>query len=115
MKRLNFASFSVISMSALLILGLSSNSSANNQGFTFVAEHNKQAEQHPKRYFVKYFEGQESEVKELLQQYNIQLVEVLVGQNVLIVSGEQPEVAKLAAHESVEYTEQVPVRKLLSK
>ncbi|MEF1230304.1 ATPase, partial [Vibrio fortis] len=64
---------------------------------------------------VKYVEGKESEVRALLQQHDIQVVDVLVDQSVLIVTGDQSELDKLANYESVEYTEPEPMRRLLSQ
>ena len=115
MKALNFVSLSAMGVSALLALGLSSHSLANNQGFPLVDKRSEQAEQQPTRYFVKYVEGKEDEVRALLHQHDVQVVDVLVDQNVLIVIGEQSELDKLANHQSVEYTEPEPVRKLLSQ
>lgn len=76
-------------------------------------ERQDQAEQQPARYFVKYHEGK-GEVRALLRQHNIEVVDALVKQHVLVVVGEQAEVDKLADHDAVEYTEQEPTRKLLS-
>lgn len=115
MKALNLVSLSAMGVSALLALGLSSHSLANNQGFPLVDKRSEQAEQQPTRYFVKYVEGKESEVRALLQQHDIQVVDVLLDQHVLIVTGEQSELDNLAEHESVEYTEPEPVRRLLSQ
>ena len=115
MKALNLVSLSAMGVSAFLAFGLSSNSLANNQGFPLVDKRPEQAEQQPTRYFVKYIEGKEGEVRALLQQHDIQVVEVLVERSVLIVTGEQSELDKLANHESVEYTEPEPVRRLLSQ
>lgn len=115
MKALNLVSLSAMGVSALLALGLSSYSLANNQGFPLVDKRLEQAEQQPARYFVKYVAGKESEVRALLQQHDIQVVDVLADQSVLIVTGEQSELDKLANYESVEYTEPEPVRRLLSQ
>ena len=115
MKALNLVSLSAMGVSALLVLGLSSYSLANNQGFPLVDKRPDQAEQQPTRYFVKYVEGKESEVRALLQQHDIQVVDVLVEQSVLVVTGEQSELDKLANYESVEYTEPEPMRRLLSQ
>ncbi len=115
MKALNLVSLSAMGVSTLLVFGLSSNSLANNQGFPLVDKRSEQAEQQPTRYFVKYIEGKDSEVRALLQQHDIQVVDVLADQSVLIVTGEQSELDKLANYESVEYTEPEPVRRLLSQ
>ncbi|MGR5157163.1 ATPase [Vibrio owensii] len=114
MKKLTLLSLSVVGATALLAIGLSSSSLANNQGFPLVDERQDQAEQQPARYFVKYHEGKESEVRALLRQHNIEVVDALVKQHVLVVVGEQAEVENLADHDAVEYTEQEPTRKLLS-
>lgn len=114
MKKLTLLSLSAVGATALLAIGLSSSSLANNQGFPLVDERQDQAEQQPARYFVKYHEGKESEVRALLRQHNIEVVDALVKQHVLVVVGEQAEVDKLVDHDAVEYTEQEPTRKLLS-
>ncbi|WP_318513043.1 ATPase [Photobacterium leiognathi] len=114
MKKLTLLSLSGVDAAALLALGLSSSSLANNQGFPLVDKRQEQAEQQPARYFVKYHEGKESEVRALLRQHNIEVVDALIKQQVLIIVGEQAEVEKLADHNVVEYTEQEPTRKLLS-
>ena len=115
MKKLTLLSLSAVGVTALLAIGLSSSSLANNQGFLLVDERQDQAEQQPARYFVKYHEGKESEVRVLFRQHNIEVIDALVKQHVLIVVGELAEVEKLADHVAVEYTEQEPTRKLLSK
>ncbi|WP_182018817.1 ATPase [Vibrio diabolicus] len=115
MKKLTLLSLSVVGATALLAIGLSSSSLANNQGFPLVDERQDQAEQQPTRYFVKYHKGKESEVRALLRQHNLKVVDALVKQQVLVVSGEQADVDKLSGNESVEYTEQEPTRKLLSQ
>ncbi|MGS6583453.1 ATPase [Vibrio diabolicus] len=115
MKKLTLLSLSAVSATALLAIGLSSTSLANNQGFPLVDERSEQAEQQPTRYFVKYHKGKESEVRALLRQHNLKVVDALVKQQVLVVSGEQADVDKLSGNESVEYTEQEPTRKLLSQ
>ncbi|MCG9620312.1 ATPase [Vibrio diabolicus] len=118
MKKLTLLSLSAVSATALLAIGLSSASLAslaNNQGFPLVDERSEQAEQQPTRYFVKYHKGKESEVRALLRQHNLKVVDALVKQQVLVVSGEQADVDKLSGNESVEYTEQEPTRKLLSQ
>ncbi|MGR5108718.1 hypothetical protein [Vibrio jasicida] len=114
MKKLTLLSLSAVGATALLAIGLSSSSLANNQGFPLVDERQDQAEQQPARYFVKYHEGKEIEVRALLRQHNIEVVDALVKQHVLIVVGEPAEVEKLADQDAVEYTEQEPTRKLLS-
>ncbi|HDM8186539.1 TPA: ATPase [Vibrio harveyi] len=114
MEKLTLLSLSAVGATALLAIGLSSSSLANNQGFPLVDERQDQAEQQPARYFVKYHEGKESEVRALLRQHNIEVVDALVKQRVLVVVGEQAEVDKLVDHDAVEYTEQEPTRKLLS-
>ncbi|MFH4614399.1 ATPase [Vibrio diabolicus] len=115
MKKLTLLSLSAVSATALLAIGLSSASLANNQGFPLVDERSEQAEQQPTRYVVKYHKGKESEVRALLRQHNLKVVDALVKQQVLVVSGEQADVDKLSGNESVEYTEQEPTRKLLSQ
>lgn len=54
-------------------------------------------------------------MRALLRQHNLEVVDALVKQQVLVVSGEQADVDKLSGNESVEYTEQEPTRKLLSQ
>ncbi|NVC94459.1 ATPase [Vibrio natriegens] len=115
MKKSTLLSLSAVGATALLAIGLSSASLANNQGLPLVDERSEQAEQQPARYFVKYHKGKESEVRALLRQHNLAVVDALVKQQVLVVSGEQADVDKLSGHESVEYTEQEPTRKLLSQ
>ncbi|WP_329354647.1 ATPase [Vibrio natriegens] len=112
MKKSTLLSLSAVGATALLAIGLSSASLANNQGFPLVDE---RSEQQPARYFVKYHKGKESEVRALLRQHNLEVVDALVKQQVLVVSGEQADVDKLSGNESVEYTEQEPTRKLLSQ
>ncbi|WP_150140977.1 ATPase [Candidatus Enterovibrio escicola] len=115
MKKLTLLSLSLVGATALLAIGLNSSSLANNQGFPLVDERPEQAEQQPARYFVKYHEGKESEVRSLLSQHNIEVVDALVKQHVLIVVGELAEIEKLADLYVVEYTEQEPTRQLLSQ
>ncbi|MCY9875519.1 ATPase [Vibrio natriegens] len=115
MKKSTLLSLSAVGATALLAIGLSSASLANNLGFPLVDERSEQAEQQPARYFVKYHKGKESEVRALLRQHNLEVVDALVKQQVLVVSGEQADVDKLSGTDSVEYTEQEPTRKLLSQ
>ncbi|WP_318491216.1 ATPase [Photobacterium leiognathi] len=114
MKKLTLLSLSGAGAATLLALRLSSSSLANNQGFPLVDKRQEQAEQQPARYFVKYHEGKENEVRALLRKHNIEVVDALIKQHVLVIAGEQAEVEKLADHNAVEYTEQDPTRKLLS-
>ena len=113
MKKLTLLSLPAVGATALLAIGLSSSSLANNQGFPLVDERQDQAEQQPIRYFVKYHQGRESEVRSLLRYHNIEVVDVLGKQRVLTVIGEKPEIDKLADYDAVEYTEQEPIRQLM--
>ncbi|KJH09783.1 ATPase, partial [Vibrio parahaemolyticus] len=56
-----------------------------------------------------------SEVRALLRHNNLEVVEDLVKQQVLGVTGSQEEVDKLSTSEAVEYTEKEQTRKLLSQ
>lgn len=113
MKKLTLLSLFVIGVNAILAIGMSSSSLANNQGFPFVDQRQDQAEQQPARYFVKYYRGRESEVRSLLRHHNIQVVEFLGEQRVLTVIGEKSEIDKLSDYDAVEYTEQEPIRQLM--
>lgn len=119
MKKLTLLSVTAGSLTALLAIGMSANSLANslanNQGFPLVDERPTSAEQQPARYFVKYHKGKESEVRALLRHNNLEVVDALVKQQVLVVTGSQEDVDKLSTSDAVEYTEQEPTRKLLSQ
>ncbi|MDW2094890.1 ATPase, partial [Vibrio sp. 1866] len=60
MKKLTLLSVTAGSLTALLAIGMSATSLANNQGFPLVDERPTSAEQQPARYFVKYHKGKES-------------------------------------------------------
>ncbi len=118
MKKLTLLSVTAGSLTALLAIGMSATSAtslANNQGFPLVDERPTSAEQQPARYFVKYHKGKESEVRALLRHNNLEVVDALVKQQVLVVTGSQEDVDKLSTSDAVEYTEQEPTRKLLSQ
>ncbi|HCH0794719.1 TPA: ATPase [Vibrio parahaemolyticus] len=115
MKKLTLLSVTAGSLTALLAIGMSATSLANNQGFPLVDERPTSAEQQPARYFVKYYKGKESEVRALLRHNNLEVVDALVKQQVLVVTGSQEDVDKLSTSDAVEYTEQEPTRKLLSQ
>ncbi|WP_043991847.1 ATPase [Vibrio sp. AND4] len=112
MKKRTSQAVSAVAPTALLVIGLSSNSLADDYGFAPFGEGSDQAERQPVRYFVKYHQGKESEVKVLLRQYKVEVYDALVKQRVLIVVGEQAEIDRLVEHDLLEYTEQEPINKL---
>ncbi|EHK9004396.1 ATPase [Vibrio vulnificus] len=88
---------------------------ANNKGFPVDGQNEAFATQQPARYFVKYQAGKESEVRELLRSLKIEMVDALVKQRVLVVSGSQEQMDQLAQSEWIDYTEQEPVRQLYTQ
>ncbi|MGP8308725.1 ATPase [Vibrio sp. YIC-376] len=115
MKKLILLSMSGLGMTALFVIGFSSVTLADNQGFPMVDTRPEQVEQQPVRYFVKYHKGKESEVRALLRQSKLEVVDALVKQQVLVVIGSPEDVDKLSTSDAVEYTEQEPTRTLLSQ
>jgi len=87
---------------------------ANNQGFPIVDNRPEQVEQQSARYFVKYKRGKEQQVLELIAASGLEIVETLESERVLVVTGASESVNALNDSPAVEYTEQEPLRKLLS-
>ncbi|MDK9764695.1 ATPase [Vibrio sp. D420a] len=114
MKTTGLLSLPIVGM-CVLAMWLSTNSFANNQGFPLLDKRAEHIAQQPLRYFVKYQKGKESEVIALLRKHDIEVVDVLVDQHVLVVIGEQAEISTLIDNNAIEYTEQEPIRTLLSK
>ncbi|TFH90128.1 S8 family serine peptidase [Vibrio ouci] len=87
---------------------------ANNQGFPLIDTRLELADQQSARYFVKYKQGKEQQVRELLLASGLEVVETLDNEQVLVVTGASESVEALNDNPAVEYTEQEPIRKLLS-
>ena len=88
---------------------------ANNKGFPVDGQNEAFTTQQPARYFVKYQAGKEREVRALLRSLKLEVVDALVKQQVLVVSGSQEQVDKLTQSEWIDYTEQEPVRQLYTQ
>jgi len=97
-------------------IGLASSKAeaANNQGFPIVDNRPEQVDQQSARYFVKYKQGKEQQVRELIAASDLEVVETLESERVLVVTGASEGVEALNHSSAVEYTEQEPIRKLLS-
>lgn len=99
-----------IVMSAVITL-----SHADNPAFPPVDERQVEAEAQSTRFFVKYHKGTEQQARELLQSYQLDVVETLDSQQVLVVSGSQQQVDKLTSSQYIDYVEPEPIRSLYSQ
>ena len=98
---------------ALLMSAVATLSHADNPAFPPVDE--RQAEAQSTRFFVKYHKGTEQQTRELLQSYQLDVVETLDSQQVLVVSGSQQQVDKLTSSQYIDYVEPEPIRSLYSQ
>lgn len=106
----------LLSLALFPTIGLSSSivAAANNQGFPLVETRPELVYQQSARYFVKYKQGKQQQVRELLLANGLEVVETLDNERVLVVTGASESVEALNDSSAVEYTEQEPIRKLLS-
>lgn len=87
---------------------------ASNQGFPLIETRPELVDQQSARYFVKYKQGKEQQVRDMLNEKGLEVVETLDHERVLVVTGASENVEALNDSSAVEYTEQEPIRKLLS-
>lgn len=88
---------------------------ADNPAFPPIDERPVDMAEQPTRFYVKYTQGAEQQVRELLMSHQLEVVEVLDNQRVFVVSGEQEKADSLADNALVEYVEPEPTRKLYSQ
>ncbi len=88
---------------------------ADNPAFPPIDERPVDITEQPTRFYVKYTQGAEQQVRELLMSHQLEVVEVLDNQRVFVVSGEQEKADSLADSALVEYVEPEPIRKLYSQ
>lgn len=113
-KRILWSVGSVV-LTTITALTFMPQSHANNAGFPVVDKRVQQAADAPARYFVKYQAGKEQQVRELLRSYEIEIVDALVKQQVLVVTGEKQQIEQLSHSELIDYTEPEPTRMLYAQ
>ncbi|KJR30669.1 ATPase [Vibrio navarrensis] len=113
-KRILWSVGSVV-LTTITALTFMPQSHANNAGFPVVDKRVQQAAAAPARYFVKYHAGKEQQVRELLRSYEIEIVDALVKQQVLVVTGEKQQIEQLGHSELIDYTEPEPTRMLYAQ
>ncbi len=59
--------------------------------------------------------GKEQQVRELLRSYEIEIVDALVKQQVLVVTGEKQQIEQLSHSDLIDYTEPEPTRMLYAQ
>lgn len=101
--------------SLILSVVLCGASLANNQGFPFDDKRLEESAEQIPRYFVKYHHSKEEQVMERIQELGLDVVDHLSAQQVYVVMGDKETIDALGRSAAVEYTEQEPVRKLLSQ
>ncbi|MCY9871313.1 ATPase [Vibrio barjaei] len=97
-----------------LVLSMTA-SYAGNPAFPPIDERLVDMAEQPTRFYVKYTQGAEQQVRELLTSHQLEVVEVLESQRVFVVSGEQEKADSLSNSALVEYVEPEPTRKLYSQ
>ncbi|NVD06023.1 ATPase [Vibrio sp. JPW-9-11-11] len=112
---MNKSFYSRCTLVGLLLAAVASWSYADNPAFPPVDERAAEAEQQPSRFFVKYHQGTEQQVKALVHDYQLELVDTLEKQQVLVVSGDKAQIKQLSRHELIDYVEPEPVRSLYSQ
>ncbi|KLN62835.1 hypothetical protein [Vibrio sp. VPAP30] len=102
-------------LAAVLTSAVTTWSYADNPAFPPVDERQAEAEAQAPRFFVKYHKGAEQQTRELLQSYQLEVVDTLDSQHVLVVSGSQDQVDKLTSSKFIDYVEPEPIRSLYSQ
>jgi len=72
-------------------------------------------ESEPSRFYVKYHQGKQQPVRELLQANNLEVLDALDDLQVLVVSGPKDKLKQLEGDELIDYIEPEPIRQLYSQ
>ncbi|MFW7523808.1 ATPase [Vibrio ostreicida] len=99
---------------SLLITLIPLSSWADNPGFPPVDNRPEQAAEQT-RFFVKYHQGTEQQVRDLLRSHDIDVVEQLSAQSVLVISAKKESIEKISMDKRVDYVEPEPIRRLYSQ
>ena len=85
-------------------------------GQDLMAKENQLAkiESEPSRFYVKYHQGKQQPVRELLQTKQLEVLDSLDDLQVLVVAGSQDKLKQLEANDLIDYIEPEPIRQLYS-
>ena len=72
-------------------------------------------ESEPSRFYVKYQQGKQQPVRELLQTQQLEILDSLDDFQVLVVAGPEDKLKQLEANDLIDYIEPEPIRQLYSQ
>lgn len=72
-------------------------------------------ESEPSRFYVKYHQGKQQPVRELLQTKQLEVLDSLDDLQVLVVAGSEDKLKQLEANDLIDYVEPEPIRQLYSQ
>ncbi|CAM3646181.1 ATPase [Vibrio aquimaris] len=72
-------------------------------------------ESEPSRFYVKYHQGKQQPVRELLQTKQLDILDSLDDLQVLVVAGTEDKLKQLEANDLIDYIEPEPIRQLYSQ
>ena len=72
-------------------------------------------ESEPSRFYVKYHQGKQQPVRELLQTKQLEVLDSLDDLQVLVVAGSEDKLKQLEANDLIDYIEPEPIRQLYSQ
>lgn len=72
-------------------------------------------ESEPSRFYVKYHQGKQQPVRELLQTKQLEVLDSLEDLQVLVVAGPEDKLKQLEANDLIDYIEPEPIRQLYSQ
>ena len=72
-------------------------------------------ESEPSRFYVKYHQGKQQPVRELLQTKQLEVLDSLDDLQVLVVAGTEDKLKQLEANDLIDYIEPEPIRQLYSQ
>ncbi|GLT19454.1 hypothetical protein GCM10007938_32360 [Vibrio zhanjiangensis] len=72
-------------------------------------------ESEPSRFYVKYHQGKQQPVRELLQTKQLEVLDSLDDLQVLVVAGPEDKLKQLETNEWIDYIEPEPIRQLYSQ
>lgn len=72
-------------------------------------------ESEPSRFYVKYHQGKQQPVRELLQTKQLEVLDSLDDLHVLVVAGTEDKLKQLEANDLIDYIEPEPIRQLYSQ
>ncbi|WP_114786500.1 ATPase [Vibrio tetraodonis] len=72
-------------------------------------------ESEPSRFYVKYHQGKQQPVRELLQTKQLEVLDSIEDLQVLVVAGPEDKLKQLEANDLIDYVEPEPTRQLYSQ